>query len=102
MHTVYALLDGVLVPCRHGSLATADLRKDFTPALESIRYLECTDVRSALQKEAAMASVELSRRYAASLAPNSAPTKQSTQSKARKKSQHRNVEVPALKMEYWP
>ncbi|WP_340648245.1 TnsA endonuclease N-terminal domain-containing protein [Pseudoxanthomonas winnipegensis] len=102
MNTVYALVDGVLVPCRHGSLATTDLRKDFTPALESIRHLECSDVRSALQKEAAMASVELSRRYAASLATNSAPTKQTTQSKARKEAQHRNVEVPALKTEYWP
>lgn len=101
MDTVYALVDGVLVPCRHGSLANTDLRKDFMPALESIRHLECSDVRSAIQKEAAMASVELSRRYAASLVPRPVPTKQTTQSKARKKSQPRNFEASALKTEYW-
>ncbi|CAD1796078.1 hypothetical protein CPBF426_10620 [Xanthomonas arboricola pv. juglandis] len=101
MNTLYALVDGVLVPCRHGSPATMDLSKDFTPALESIRYLESSDVRGALLKEAAMASAKLSRQLAASLGPKAVQTKPTNRAETRRKLPPRPIEAATLKTEYW-
>lgn len=102
MNTVYALVDDVLVPCRHGSVGTADLRTDFSPALESIRYLECSDIRSVLRKEAAIESAKLVRQLATTLEPQSEQKAQREQPNAPRTSSSRNSETIPLKTEYWP
>lgn len=78
-----------------------DLSKDFTPALESIRYLESSDVRGALLKEAAMASAKLSRQLAASLGPKAVQTKPTNRAETRRKLPPRPIEAATLKTEYW-
>ncbi|WP_338334323.1 DDE-type integrase/transposase/recombinase [Xanthomonas euvesicatoria] len=100
-NTVYALVDGALVPCRHGSLAIADLERDFTPALESIRHLQCPDVRAALEKEQAIASAKLTRKLAQSKPASSSKAKRVEDSRRRAKSVRQGIEPTLLKTEYW-
>ncbi len=101
MNVLYALVDGVLVTCRHGSPSATDLSQDFTPALASIRHLECSNVRSALRKEAAIASAELTRQLAAKLQPKQAQAKPTKRAETRRKLPTRHVEAAPLKTEYW-
>lgn len=101
MSILYALVDGVLVTCRHGSLRAVDLRQDFSPALASIRHLECADVRSTLRREAVIASAELTRKLALNLQPKQAQAKPTKRAEAGRKVPTRHVEAAALKMEYW-
>jgi len=99
-NTIYALVDGTLVTCRHGSAAAADLCTDFQSALESIRRIECTSVRSELKRDAALESAALVRRLAKETSKKSGT---GPKAPARPKTKSVNpTEVRTLPVEYWP
>lgn len=58
------LIDGQRIPCRHGSEHAIDLTTDFTPALDSIRFLGSTRGRALLAKAASIETAKLTRRFA--------------------------------------
>lgn len=62
--TLYVLIDGVRVACRHGSHHAVDLTTDFKPALDSIRFLGSTRGRALLAKAASIETAKLTRRFA--------------------------------------
>lgn len=63
-NTLYVLIDGQRIPCRHGSQHAIDLTTDFTPALDSIRFLGSTRGRALLAKAASIETAKLTRRFA--------------------------------------
>lgn len=65
INTLYVLINGERIACRHGSIRAADLTTDFTPALDSIRFLGSARGRALLSKAAAIETARLTRRYAA-------------------------------------
>lgn len=101
MNTLYADVNGVLVPCRYASLSTVDLTKDFAPALESIRNLECSDVRGLLLKEQTVTSARLTRLLAEGTPAKTATPEKATRSTTRKRPKKRHIAAAALKTEYW-
>jgi len=98
-NTMYALVDDTMVVCRHGSMPTAELSTDFSPALNSIRHLECATVRTELRKEAAIESAKLARRLS-----TAASTKDTKATKQRRRVKQRASDlgvVMPLRVEHW-
>jgi transposase InsO family protein len=71
--TLYVLIEGERIACRHGSIRAADLTTDFTPALDSIRFLGSARGRALLAKAAVLETAKLTRRNVASATAASPP-----------------------------
>lgn len=83
VNTLYVLIGGIRVQCRHGNTPSCDLTTDFAPALDSIRFLGSTRGRALLAKAASMEAARLTRRFAeANLRGRSAHGAADTKSKS--------------------
>jgi len=95
INTLYVLINGERVACRHASIRAADLTTDFTPALDSIRFLGSARGRALLSKAAAIDTARLTRRYAAAAKATTTTTQsQGRESKGNRLPAKRSTVIP--------
>jgi len=79
LNRLYVRWNGELITCVHGSAGLDDLTVDFRPALESMLYIECGDVRAKQAKLKALHGARLARKwerqFAKPVRPPAAPRK---------------------------